>query len=246
MEGHTLNLSRLGYHQEDFTEPTSEYILFLGDCAATNNQVLSVFENAKINFSPFQIQGGKGWNFDYHKLKFCKGFILINGWANHASVIEDTTEWNTRVDNQIEMLNSISSQGSRVSMIDRPGCLERYIEDSLLKSIDSNPDLGIDKSLAIKNGWKPQQEIDQKNRRQKYKEKLDHIFRLDHVNYLDLQEKLPEQTIQRHCLEQSHRFSGVINSAPWHLSDIMMSHIAELSIYLLKNLDSSSYINNIV
>lgn len=231
---HILNF---GLHSgfEDFKEPEEDYILTLGDCSMENSAVEEVFKKLSLKYFKFRIGGGQGWDFDYENLNFCKGFILINGWANGATVVSDEEKWKQRVFSQLNIIKSMSIQGSVVVMIDRPIIGERYIESELRKSISLNPPLklGIKTEEGLRNGWKPQDFAAQNERRKKYKEIIKEVTDLSHFYYIDMQSVLTRSQVEKHSSEFNHGGS-VINEAPWHFDDSMMSVIANMSVNCLR------------
>lgn len=241
---HILNF---GLHSgfEDFKEPEEDYILALGDCSMENSAVDEVFKKLSLKYFKFRIGGGAGWEFDYENLNFCKGFILINGWANGATVVSDEEKWRKRVFSQLNILKSIASQGSVVAMIDRPIIGERYIDNQLSQSINPNPPLklGIKKEEALRHGWKPQDIKTQNQRRKNYKKIIKEVTDLSHFYYTDLQSVLTKNQMEKYSSEVHHG-GGVVNAAPWHFGPPMMIAITEASINSLNgknNLNKNVY-----
>jgi hypothetical protein len=231
---HILNF---GLHSgfEDFKEPEGDYVLALGDCSMTNVDVDVVLKKCPLPCFKFRIGGGAGWEFDYENLKFCKGFILINGWANGATVVSDEAKWEKRVFSQLNILKSIASQGSIVVMVDRPIVGERYIDKELRGLISLKPieeQLGIKEEEALRGGWRPQSVMLQSQRRDSYKKIIKEVVDLPHFYYTDVQSVLTKNQIEKYSLE-CNLVHDVINEAPWHFTTPLMSAMAEASVLCL-------------
>ena len=115
-------------HFEDLVNINlSQYTLILGDCIVTPLQE-HYKDRMSIDIVIKQAQGGNGWYIDYPALPNAQKYILVNSWANAASVIDDVSAWAKRIDNQKRIIKSIASTGKPFLIVDRPGVLDRYID----------------------------------------------------------------------------------------------------------------------
>ena len=196
----------------------SQYTLILGDCIVTPLQE-HYKDRTSTDIVIKQAQGGNGWDIDYPALSDAKKYILVNSWANAASVIDDVSAWTDRIDNQKRIIKGIASTGKPFLIVDRPGVLDRYIDREFRLTIDENPkELGMPYELAIANGWSPPDLSQQNNRRKKYHDIITNIIGDSQtVYYFDLQSLLTSSQICEMSCEIHHR-GGVVNEAPWHLN----------------------------
>ena len=178
-------------------------VLVVGDCATNHIERFLPFDNVISR----QIQSGLGCEDELESLKNVEAIFLFVSWANAISVIEDEATIQKRIESHLKIINSLCTLNIPFLMIDRQGFLDRFASPEFLNGRESVP-----YPQALREGWRPQNQLSQFKRRQRYSSEVCKV--LDHNNnYFDLMEYVGVSTY-RH--ESGECKNNIINIAPWH------------------------------